>query len=112
MKLFLRTFANCESQKDAQAIAARINLALSPFSPRLSVKPKRYWKIPSHFEFTFALTPATEVSFRAITSASSGGWEHTRSGSELSSVWNRRSDHVFLVPEVSWAEIQLYETAA
>ncbi len=45
----------------------------------------------------------------AVVFASSGGWEHSRSGGELSSVWNRKQDHVFLVPEISWAEIQLYE---
>jgi hypothetical protein len=112
VKLFLRTFADCENQDTAQAIAARIVLALSHFSPEAGAKPKRYWKLPHLFEFTFELVPATETSFQEVISASSGGWEHSRSGREFSSVWNRKHDHTFLVPEVCWAELQLYEAAA
>ena len=112
MKLILRTFADCEDQDAAQKTGSRIALALSRFSPEAAAQPKRYWKLPHLFEFTFELTPATEASFLEIASASSGGWEHSHSGSELSSVWNREHDLSFLVPEVSWAEIQLYEKAA
>ena len=112
MKLFLRTFADCENQEAAQAIVARIVLALSHFSPEACAKPKRYWKLPHLYKITFELAPATETSFQEVISASSGGWAHSRSGSELSSVWNRKHDHTFLVPEVSWAELQLYEAAA
>jgi hypothetical protein len=112
VKLYLRNFAHCESQEAAQAIVVRVVLALSHFSPKAAAKPKRYWKIPHLFELTFELMPATETSFQDVISASSGGWEHSRSGSELSSVWNRKHDHIFLVPEVSWAELQLYEAAA
>ena len=112
MKLFLRTFANCESQEAAHVISARILLALSPFSPELGREPQPYWKIPHLFEFTFLLEPATESSLEEVVAMSSGGWEHSRTDNELSSVWNRKNDHAFLAPEVSWAEIQLYEAAA
>ena len=112
MKLFLRTFADCENQDAAQAISARLRLALSSFSPEAATVPKPYWKIAHQFEFTFVLSPANEASFQAIVSASSGGWNHVEVGRELSSVWNRKNDHAFLVPEVSWAEVQLYEPAA
>jgi len=63
VKLFLRTFANCEDQEATQAITARISLALSSFSPRLSAEPKRYWKIPNYFEFASRLRP--QRSFRS-----------------------------------------------
>jgi hypothetical protein len=112
MNLFLRTFADCENQQVAQTIAARIESALSQFSPQAVAEPRRYWKLPHLFEFTFVLTPATAASFREVVSASSGGWVHSQAGGELSSVWNRGRDHAFLVPEVSWAEVQLYEEAA
>jgi hypothetical protein len=112
VKLFLRTFTNCENQETAQTIEARLILALTAFSPEAAARPKPYWKIADQFEFTFVLSPATEVSFQAIISASSGGWQHLEVGAELSSVWNRKNDHVFLVPEVSWAGIDLHETAA
>jgi len=112
VKLFLRTFADCESQEAAHAISARILLALSAFSPQQAREPQPYWKLPHLFEFTFLLEPATESSLEEVVAMSSGSWEHSRTESELSSVWNRRNDHAFLVPEVSWAEIQLYEAAA
>jgi hypothetical protein len=112
MRLVLRAFADCESQESAQASAMRILLILSHLSPELSAKPKRYWKLPQLFELAFSLMPATEASFQSLVSRSSGGWEHTRSGNELSSVWNRKLDHIYLVPEVAWAEVQLYEAVA
>ena len=112
MKLFLRTYANCESVETSQAIAARMLLALSRFTPETHSTPKRYWKIPKLFEFTFSLFPATHASFRSIVETSSAGWVHSESENELSSVWNRGKDNVFLVPESSWAEVQLHETAA
>jgi hypothetical protein len=112
VKLFLRLFANCESQEAAQAIAARTLLALFLFSPKAASTPKRYWKFPHLFEFTYTLSPASDASFQQIISASSGGWHHSEGDRELSSVWNRSQDHVFLVPEVCWAELQLHESAA
>jgi len=111
MNLFLRTFADCESQQFAQVIAARIELALSHLAPQAIAEPKRYWKLPHLFEFKFELKPANADSFQRVVSASSGGWMHLETGGELSSVWNRVHDHALLVPEVSWAEIQLYEEA-
>ena len=111
MKLLLRVFADCESAAVAHDIGSQLGFSLSRFSPEAQIKPRPYWKLPHLFEFAFSLTPATEVSFQAIIAASSGGWSHSGSAGELSSVWNRRQDHVLLVPEVSWAEIQLYEEA-
>ena len=111
MKLLLRVSADCEGVAVAQSIASRLSLSLSRLSPEAQIEPRLYWKLPHLFEFVFALTPPTEVSFQAIIAASSGGWSHSRSGEELSSVWNRGQDHALLVPEISWAEIKLYEEA-
>lgn len=111
MQLFLRAFADCDSQDAALVISDRLLFALSKFSPESARPPRPYWKMPHLFEFTFLLSPANEASFQAIVLASSGGWHHVGVGDEPSSVWNRKSDHVFLVPEVSWAEIQLIETS-
>jgi hypothetical protein len=111
VKLFIRAFADCENREAAGGIAARIALVLSHLSPAASSEPSRYWKLPHLFEFTFVLTPPTETSFREIVAASHGGWSHSGAGSELSSVWNRDPGNSFLVPEVSWAEVQLYEPA-
>jgi len=111
MHLFLRAYADCGSSEAARDLAARLGLALSHLSPQASLEPRRYWKLPHLYEFAFHLSPATEAAFQSLVSASSGGWSHSNLGADLSSVWSRRQDHVFLVPEVSWAEVQLYETA-
>ena len=107
----MRLYANCESAELGTAMASRLALSLSRFSPVQASVPKPYWKVPGLFEFTYWLSPASAASFREVVSYSSGAWEHSSAGGELSSVWNRTTDHVFLIPEVTWADLQLYEVA-
>jgi len=109
--LFLRIFADCDSAEFAHGVADRLRLALSAFSPQDASQPQQYWKIHELFEFTFCLSPATEQSFQALISIAAGGWSHEGSDLDRSSIWNRKLDHVFLVPEVRWAEAQLYDAA-
>jgi hypothetical protein len=71
--------------------------------------PEPYWKIPHLYEFSFVLSPPNEISFQSVIAGSPDGWSHSGSGNQLSSVWNRRQNQIFLIPEVSWAEIQLFE---
>ncbi len=109
MQLFLRLFADCENAEAAVGIAERLALALTPFSTEPSSSLQPYWKLPHLFEFTYDLSPATEASFQEIASRSSGGWQHSSSDGEHSCVWNRSPGHVLLLPEVCWAELQLFE---
>ena len=112
VRLFLRVFANCESAQVALGLAQRLALAVSRVGLEQASRPRQYWKLPHLYEFTYARSPATTGSFQDVVSGSPGGWEHSSCGSELSSVWNRSADLVFLVPEVSWAEVQLMEHVA
>ena len=107
MELLLRLFANCDDDAAASEISRRMELALSRWAPEPFAAPKRYWKDQTQFEFAYKLSPATEDSLQAILSASSGGW-HQISRDDV--VWNRVRDHMLLVPEVSWAHAELYET--
>jgi hypothetical protein len=107
MKIFLRLFANCENLNDAHEILARLTKALGNFSPLAVSTPKPYWKIPELFEFTFTLTPPTQDVFQKIVNACDVGWLHMRSELDRSSVWNKTSGQQFLIPEVSWASIDL-----
>jgi len=109
MRLFLRVFANCENAEVAVGIAERLALALSGLSPQQRSSPRAYWKLPHLFEFTYNLFPAAEASFHEVVSLSSGEWHHSSCATERSSVWNRSCDRVFLISEVSWAELQLFE---
>jgi hypothetical protein len=111
VKLFLRLYADCESQEQAKSIDDRIRLALSHLSASQFAPFKPYWKIPSQFEFTYTLEPATTRSFESIIAASSGGWSRQLSEASASAVWNRQSDHILLVPEASWGNVELYEAA-
>jgi len=112
MQLFLRLFADCESQRAASGLAANLAFALSAFSAEQAAAPRRYWKLPQQFEFTYRLAPPTESTFKEVVARSSSGWSHELSGSERSSVWNRAADLSFLVPQVSWAHVELHETSA
>ncbi|MEK8034915.1 hypothetical protein AACH06_29215 [Ideonella sp. DXS29W] len=111
MILFLRLFADCETEEQAQAIADRVGLSLHRLAPREFAPPKRYWKISSQFEFTFTLESPTSLSFKSIIEASSGGWAHQETGVEMLAIWSRHGDHVFLTPEVGWANVELHEEA-
>jgi hypothetical protein len=104
-------FADCESAEVASGISARLREALLQLNPEAFLPPKPYWKLPHLFEFTFTFSPPTEAQFQLIVSSPSGGWLHSVSGAERSSVWNRAQDQIFLLPEVSWANVELHETA-
>lgn len=111
MRHFIRIFANCEDDTNAKALMANLLLALSHHSPASLKAPKQYWKVPEYYEFTFTLSAVTEEAYQELIESSSGGWHHSAVQGDWSSVWNREGDHVFLVPEVAWAEVQLYEEA-
>ena len=111
MILFLRLYADCETGEQARDIAGRICLALHHLSPSEFAPPNRYWKTPRQFEFTYTLRPANGLSLSSIIEATSGGWSRQEAGEEESAVWNRQADLVFLVPEVSWGNVELHETA-
>jgi len=111
VNLFLRLYADCESEEQAQLIAGRVCLALSHFSPSAFAPPKPYWKLVDQYEFTYTLQPPTVQSFGSLIEESSGGWSQQVAGVEASAIWRRQGDHILLVPEVSWANVELHETA-
>lgn len=83
---------------------------MSQFGPQEESAPQRYWKMPELFEFSFTLSPPTEASFEALVSCPVGGWSHSTAVGERWAIWNRQQGQFFLVPEVSWAEVQLFGT--
>lgn len=109
MVLFLRTYVDCEDSGEANSLQSRVLNSLSSFSPKLFGAPQQYWKIPEMFEFAFTLSPANVKSFEGVISLCDAGWMHMGTGDDLSSVWNRNSDDAFLIPEVAWAELALFE---
>ncbi|MEH8018217.1 hypothetical protein MN202_13330 [Rheinheimera muenzenbergensis] len=87
----------------------RLSHEISVFSESIPLNQGRYWKIPELYEFTFHLVPARIDLFNEIIDVSSDGWVHRGNGSERSSVWNVADGEILFVPEVQWAELQLYK---
>lgn len=110
MNLFLRLYANCTDVSDAERLAEQIALALSAWETSPGTQPRRYWKMPELYEFAVDLFPATVGTFWAVHGLATGNWHDVEQASERSSVWNRAADHRFLIPEVSWAHLELYES--
>jgi len=110
MKLFLRLYAECKDIEQSEAQSKALLSALSHLSPLEASIPSAYWKVPKLFEFTYILSPPTESSFQSLISMALNGWSHSGQYPESSSVWNREAGSVFLAPEVTWAEIQIYES--
>ncbi|MDR6984906.1 hypothetical protein J2X32_003561 [Rheinheimera pacifica] len=111
MELFLRVFTSCSDDSVSLYLLKRLCNALSECADAIPSNPNRYWKIPEMYEFTFRLMPANMNVFKKIINFSPNGWVHMGSNSDCSSVWNVADGSSFLVPEVQWAELQLYETA-
>lgn len=111
MELFLRAFAECESEERAEQMQKKLCGALAAMVSARPATPKRYWKMPELFEFTFSLTPATVEIREQIIGSASGGWQHSGDERDMSSVWNRSPGFSFLAAEVTWAELQHYEPA-
>lgn len=66
--------------------------------------------MPELFEFNFNLTPASQEELSGIVSSVPSGWHHFGDEEDRSSVWNRAPGLSFLAPEVTWAELQYYES--
>ena len=110
MKLLLRLFADCDEDATAANLQIRLEKTLEVVHVKSTSKPKRYWKLPHLFEFTFDLAEATVGDFEKVISMVSGGWSTAVSTSaETFSVWNRAEGLAFLIPEVSWAHLELFE---
>jgi hypothetical protein len=111
LNLFLRLYANCDDASDADRLAGQIALALSAWGSSPTTQPRQYWKMPELYEFAVDLFPATVETFHAVHALASGKWHDDVQACERSSVWNRVADHSFLIPEVTWAHLELYESA-
>jgi len=111
LNLHLRLYANCEDDAEARQLSGKIAWVLSEWDPSPRIQPRQYWKMAELYEFAFSLHPATLESFQTICALAVGSWFHVEQTEERSSIWNRADDARFLTPEVSWAELQLYESA-
>lgn len=102
-RIFMPAADPCDADGHNQALLA----ALAAFSPSTIDAPEPYWKEPGWYEHYFELFPADLATFDALVALSTHGWHVTRD-SECDAVWNASPGHVFLLPEVIWANIFLF----
>ncbi|AWB32700.1 hypothetical protein DBV39_02075 [Orrella marina] len=103
IRIFLPAADPCDANGHHQALLT----ALAAFSPSTLHAPEPYWKEPGWYEHYFELFPADLATFDAIVAHSEQGWHVTRNG-ECDAVWNASPGHVFLLPEVIWANLFLF----
>jgi len=108
VKLVVRLFIDCPSASRAMDLAQRLNTALAVYAPSLREPPKLYWRDARVYVITFELHPATERPLLELMASVPTGWQYSSTGSNSSGVWNRVSTHVLLLPEVRWAEVELF----
>ena len=105
--LTLRLFADCADEPTATQLQGALLQALAAFQPAADATPKRYWKIPEYFEFSFALAAAGADDYARLQALSPGGWTTGGDDDDAWAVWNRADGRAFLLPAVAWAEAQL-----
>lgn len=109
-RLFLRIYANA-STDEASALAAVMEAALALYEPTAAASPRRYWKMPELFEFSYHLSSPTRDIWDELVSQHPEGWTVVEDGAECSAVWNRAVDRVLLAPAVRWAELATLHAA-
>lgn len=105
-RLLARIFAPAENAEHAEQQDQALLAKLASYTPEPISPPEPYWKEPGWYEHFLKLSPADEATFDAVVALAGGDWHCTRDG-ECDAVWNPSPGHVFLLPEVTWAEVML-----
>lgn len=108
INLSLRLFAECADDAAAANLLAALYSDLNEFLPVSEKPPSRYWKMPELFEFSFELNPKTWDTCQHIVALCVTGWTHGGSNNDMWFIWNRHDTDIFLLPQVTWAEIQFF----
>ena len=100
MRLALHLYAHCADEVAADALDARLRLALSPWSPTPARPPARYWNQSQTFTFAYTLSPTDEAGFRTFIVRSGVRWELSGDAHAPRAEWWRDREGCFLAPEV------------
>jgi len=112
MRIILRVMAPAGDAAEAADAAARLGQALHAQGYRAAAAPAAYWKIPEWYEHTWHLDPATEPDFDRLLARAALGWHHVVRDGECDAVWVREPGAAFLLPEATWAHVQLVHPPA
>lgn len=105
-ELLIRLFTEAGGAAYAAQLEKRLLQGLQSFAARPRAPAEAYWKKPGWFEHFYALAPADERGFDAVTALAGGAWHITRD-EECNAVWTPAQGQVFLLPEVRWVEVLL-----
>ncbi len=112
MHLALQLHADCADEVAANALDARLRLALSPWSPTPARPPARDWKRPQTFTFAYALSPADEAGFRTFVVRSGVRWDLSGDAHTPRAEWWRDREIRFLAPEIFRGALWLVDADA
>jgi hypothetical protein len=105
-RVCIRIFADCASADAAHDLQQQLLRRLAPWQAQPAAAPRRYWKIPTQFEFMLDLAPASLQTFAAVRALGAGPWHDSGDEWALSSVWKRQGTSSFLLPAVAWADLE------
>ncbi len=107
MRLLVRVMLPAATAGEAAAAAERLGGELQPHGLRVAAAPAPYWKIPEWYEHTWQQDPATEADFDRLLARAALGWHHVLRDGECDAVWVREPGAAFLLPDTTWAQVQL-----
>lgn len=92
-----------------ETLAQRLLDELAHFQPNITQPPQPYWKLPEWHECTIEITPANRTGFNALIALVKEDWHLLvdDEGNDCEGIWNPAPGHVFLLPEVTWAQVLL-----
>lgn len=103
--IFLRLFAEADSEKTASEIRQVLIESIGTFSSVEDSAVQRYWKIPNYYEIFLKLAPANgvEEDFLKIRNKLGRGWEQQ---GEFECIWNPNETNFFSIKKVKWAHLE------
>lgn len=104
--IYLRVFAQVNTEEKASKLAARIILILNKYLRAESQKVSKYWKIPEYYEIYIKFTNIHLADYNDVKNILATGWDQLNC---YESVWNPSDDNKFIIDEIKWAQLEIEE---
>ena len=117
-QISIRVFVEVPGQDEAAATGMSIREKLAELADVIRFdEVKSYWKIPEWFEIFIVARPRSDGAISAyaeIVKSLGTGWESSRGTADEENqwaVWNPGPKSRFLIPQVRWANVELFPDA-
>lgn len=103
--LFLRLFAEVDTDESALEIANRIIVLIINFAKAEKKIVQKYWKKPEYYEIFLKLNCNHNIpkDFQNILKTLGSGWEKIN---KYEGIWNPGDGKEFIIQEVRWAHLE------